>query len=357
MSETDWYRFLQQQGGQTDDSGWVVSFGHDAEGYRLAHHAAVLADRSAVAKIELTGSDAIKLVQNLATNDVEKLDTGQGCEAFFPNAKGRILDYVTLYRSSNGLWVDATPGRGEVLIAHLDRYIIREDVQLHDRTTDYAQFLLTGPRAEETLNTCFETIPKDAPSQVEASYRNIACWLRRVERARQPSFEILSPRDDATVVWQAIVEAGNACGLALVGSNVTERLRIEAGLPAFGQDVTDANLPQEVGRIDKTISFTKGCYLGQETVARIDSHGHVNRLMRGLVMEAIPEDLTLPAEIELDGKRAGQLTSVAAIPGTSGGIGLAILRTAVGLTEEPVGLTIGERVIPAAIMELPLPVT
>jgi len=256
-------------------------------------------------QIEVRGSDRAALLHNLCTSDVKRLTPGEGCEAFFTNVQGRILAYVNLLCAPHSVVLDTVPGQSEALLAHLDRYIIREDVQLHDRTDEWSELLLAGPRAEGFLSGLTGgSVPGSLLAHCEAVVGGATVFVRRVDWVGPVGFFLSVPAESTNAVRKALVSAG----AVECGDEAVEIARIEAGSPAFGRDITDKNFPQEVGRDARAISFTKGCYLGQETVARIDALGHVNRLLVGLRFEGseVPRPGT---ELRVGEKTAATVTS------------------------------------------------
>lgn len=297
-----------------------------AHEYEQTTTAAGLIDLSGRGKIEITGKDRVTFLHNLCTNDVKKLTPGQGCEAFLLDAKGRVLEYVHLYAEENAIWLDCAAGRSDPTLKHLDRYIIREDVQLHDRTASHALLHLTGPKAGEVLLAAGIT-DADGLSHcgsTQGVIEGAAVQVRRQDRAPEAGFDLLAPVEQADAVWDALLAEGSNA-VAPVGLQVAEVLRIEAGIPAIGLEIGSENLAQELGRDSQAISFVKGCYLGQETVARLDALGHVNKVLHGLLFdgEAVPSPAT---PILLGDKPVGTVGSAAFSFGLNRAIALAILR-------------------------------
>lgn len=295
-----------------------------------APHAAALADLSARTRIKVAGADRKRFLHNLCTNDILKLETGRGCEAFLLDPKGRVVDHVRIFDPAGSLWLDAEPARAQVLLAHLDRYLIREAVVLSDRTPTHCQFHLAGPKAGLVLDRIYEPAPTEPAIQgislwaMECGVAGQACQIRRHPRSIEGGYDIIASREDGPAIMGAIQEAGRDLGLETAGPELMEIWRIEAGLPTYGIDIGPATIPQEVGRTALAISFTKGCYLGQETVARLDAMGHVNKVLCGLLIEsARPAGIGSP--ILFEGNEVGVLTSSAISP-RFGAIGLATLR-------------------------------
>lgn len=296
-------------------------------------------------QIELTGADRASFLHNICTNEMRKLPPGAGSEAFFLNAKGHVLGHAFVFAGESSHLIFGSPGQNERLMAHLDRYIIREDVQLHDRTSEATALLLAGPLATQTLQSAVESpLPTTLLSGIEAKIGGHNIQIQAVDWAGPGSYLIQSAAANARHIAQALHAAGaRPCGAAAL-----EIVRIENGLPLYGLDISDRNLPQELGRDDRAISFVKGCYIGQETVARIDALGHVNRLLTGIRIDGPmpPPEATLTS----DGQPAGELTSVTASGRLGAMLALGYLRASHAVAGT--ALTCGDRA--AVVVSLPL---
>jgi folate-binding protein YgfZ len=256
-------------------------------------------------EIELTGKDRAAFLHNFCTNDVKRLLPGHGCEAFILNVKGNILGHVLIFAGDERLSLSSVPGQGTPLAAHLDRYLIREDVQIADRTNDKGVTLLAGGAWEPVILESFGVAaPAAMYSVVIGSWQGVPVELRRVPLLHPAAWLLVAPSDASDHLLALLAAAdGLECGDAAFTA-----ARIASGYPWFGRDITDKNLPQEVARDPLTISFKKGCYLGQETVARIDALGHVNKLLCGLRFDASSEILP-EGELRAEGAAAGTITS------------------------------------------------
>ncbi len=302
-----------------------LHFGDPAAEYLSATTNAALFDLSNHAQIEITGDDRAKFLHNFCTNDIKGLIPGNGCEAFVTNIKGRILGHIFVFDSASSLWLESVPGSEEPLLAHLDRYIITEDVQLHPRTGDFAELYVCGPRAAEKLSQLLPSVESLQTMQhATGSLADTEVAVRRVDFTPVPGFLLTVSRLEAAALWQAIQNIG----VMPAGSQAFEALRIEAGMPWYGVDLTDDNLAQEAGRTSRAISFKKGCYLGQEPIARLDAMGHVNRELRGLRLDALPvppigSKVVSPA----DGSQIGTITSAALSYTDNRPAALAVLRS------------------------------
>lgn len=269
----------------------ILNFGDPAAEYQATREGAAVADVSDRTQIVLTGDDRATFLHNLCTNDIRKLAPGHGCEAFLLDAQGRILAYVFVLAEGESLVVESSPGHTEAILSQLDRYLIREKVELSDASQNWAEFLLMGPRADEIVSKIGATAPAaDLLANCETTIAGHTVRLRRVGLASSGAILLAVEHNGSLNVWNALAEAG----AKPVGAATVETARIEAGSPQYGLDIHERSLPQEVARDDKAISFAKGCYIGQETVARIDARGHVNKFLVGVRLEGneVPESGT-----------------------------------------------------------------
>jgi len=255
--------------------------------------------------IEVTGKDRATFLHGFCTNDIKRLEPGQGCEAFLTNVQGKTIGFVNIFCEENRLVIESAPGQGAHIISSLDRYLIREDVQLIDRGESWRAPLLAGPGAAALIKQLFATeISLEPWNHVQCPWQGHDLTVRRVDYTGATDFQI-GMEVSAYQSFRAAIAAADAIEC---DPSAVEIARIETGSPVFGRDITDDNLPQEVDRNTTAISFTKGCYLGQETVARIDALGHVNRVLRGLQV-ASNQPPAPGAEFTRDGKVVARVTS------------------------------------------------
>lgn len=285
-------------------------------------------DRSDRVRLDVTGPDRAKFLQNLTTNEVKRLAVGRGVEAFVTSLQGKTLGFVLLHAADDRILLRTDPGALAPLLPHFQKYGALDEVAWSDRTGQTFEYHLVGPKTADLVRQLGGTPPP------EGDYNHHATTLagRPVLLVREsplvdPGLTIIGEAADADAVANAIREAGAAFGLVAMSPEQFEALRIEAGTPAAGRDVTESNLPQEVGRDARAISFVKGCYLGQETVARLDALGHVNRLLKGLRFETdTPPSPGSP--LLSDGKEVGRITSSARSLRDGRALGLAYVRVA-----------------------------
>ncbi len=303
----------------------VLHFGDPESELKAALQNAALFDVSDRTQIELAGSDCKSFLNNLCTNDTKRLAAGQGCEAFLTNVKGRILAHVFVFVDDGSLVVETMPHVEETLLAHLDRYLIREDVILTGQSQDWGELLVSGPAAtgllaslgaeSESLATCGH-VPMDRAGTTVR--------VRRVDWLGDPGYLLAAQRQHLAGLWAAARDAG----FQPAGAAAFHAARIAARFPLHGLDISEENLAPEAGRSSQAISFTKGCYLGQEPIARIDAVGHINRELCLLQFASDRVPATNDAILSDDGNKIGHVTSSAPIPGEQQGVALGILKRA-----------------------------
>jgi len=278
----------------------------------------VWADAGRRVAVAVRGSAAAAFVDGFTTAAVSCLKPGAGAEGFFADAKGHVLALAAILRTDDGVWIDAEPGAAVSLAEHLERYHIREPIEIADETTAVAGLLVVGPGAAATLEALVgTTAPRDAWAHTRGAIAGVPVVVVAAAAFGPAAFLLRMPvagRSDVVVALEAR-------GATPAAADLPERLRIEQGWPAPA-DIPPKTLPQELGRDDRAISFTKGCYLGQETVARLDALGHVNRRLVGLVAA---HPLSAGAAVHWGGDTIGTITSACRSPRAGGWLGLAIL--------------------------------
>ena len=265
----------------------------------------------------IRGRDAARFVDGFTTAAVGSLEPGSGTEGFFADAKGWVLALAGILRTDEGVWIDAFPG-GPPLAEHLERYHIREQLEIVDASADRASVVLAGPGAAAALAALLGAPPPRAPwSHQQGFVAGIPVAVVAVPWAGAGGYLVQAPAAQRSLFVATITAAGVVAGTP----GALERLRIEHGWPVPA-DIPAKTLPQELARHARAISFTKGCYLGQETVARLDALGHVNRRLVGIAAarEFASGDLVRGGGMEL-----GAITSACQSPDAGGWLGLAII--------------------------------
>ena len=296
----------------------------DAE-YRMLREEAAMVDRSARAKLLLHGGEAAELLEGQLTNEIEALapqaddSPGQGCYAALLDRKGHMQADMRVLRMGLALiWIDAEASVRERVIQHLSLYKVGREVEIEDVTGEHAILSVIGPAADRVLgahagDATAALLGKEEHANLATTIAGTPCSVTRTDRG----FDLLCHRD-ASEVRSALAGAG----VPEVSEAAAEILRVEAGRPRFGAEMTTATMPAEAGIESRAVSFTKGCYIGQETVARLHYRGKPNRHLRGL-------RLTAPAAagdaVALEGRELGTIGTAVVSP-AHGPIALAILR-------------------------------
>jgi tRNA-modifying protein YgfZ len=325
-----------------------------ASAYRALATGAVFFDRSDRARIDIRGPDRAKFLHNLTTSDVKRLAASQGQEAFVTSLQGKTLGYVLLLGCDDRIMLRSDPGSLSALLPHLQKYGVFDDVALEDRGPATFEFHLAGPLAARLLERLGATLTAERElAHGVTTIGGVPVRIVREAPTGRPGLTLIGAADAAATVSEMIHAEGAAGGLEDGDAATYEVARIEAGTPCFGRDVTPENLPQELGRDARAISFVKGCYLGQETVARIDALGHVNKHLKGL---KLPDGPVPPAgaSIEAGGKSVGTITSAANSPGWGHPVALALLRTAQANAGAEVQVRLPDTTLTAHVTDLPM---
>jgi folate-binding protein YgfZ len=272
-----------------------------------------LSDR---AKIAVTGGDRVRWLNGMVTNNVRDLAPDHGVYAFLLNAQGRIQGDLYVFQRGDSLLLDIELGQREKVMQLFDRFIIADDVEIADVSEKIAALGVSGPQAQSVLRKAGIEFPDLAPLEscsptCACACGCMQCTLVRGDDSAGTSYEIWLAPDQLRTAWDALL----AAGATAVGTNALELRRISLGIPRYGVDIRDRDLPQETGQT-RALNFTKGCYLGQEIVERIRSRGAVHRQFGAFVVEgALPEP---GAKIVADEKEVGEITSSAILPMAGG---------------------------------------
>lgn len=296
----------------------------------------VLSDRT---ELTLTGKDRASFLHGFCTNDINKLPVGHSCEAFITSIKGRALGHVWVTAFENRLLLEGSPNQSETLLPHLKKYIIMEDVQLEETSTSRDLLYLVGPETVDLiakLNLVIDVVHRGMTVTIAANellgcedHGDVNIDVIAQDWLGEPGLLFRVPCEVSGLVWQKLVELNaEPCG-----RETWERMRVESKFPHYGQDITEQNICQEVGRTEQAISFRKGCYLGQEPIARLDALGHVNKELT-LLQIACDSDTTLDdltatdVILEESEKSLGQLSSIVFRPDYADALALCYLRNA-----------------------------
>jgi folate-binding protein YgfZ len=268
-------------------------------------------DLGSRAKLLLTGGDRVRWLNGMVTNNIRDLAHGRGVYAFLLNPQGHILGDLYAYNRGESLLVDTDQSQVEKILAVFDKYIIMDDVEVAYISNKLTAIGLAGTKGEECLRSAGIDVPVLGTLQFgEIAWQQTSLTLVRGDNPLVESFELWLAPENYSSVYEALVKAG----AKPVGTAAVELLRITAGVPRYGADIRERDLPQETEQ-ERALSFVKGCYVGQEIVERIRSRGQVRRKFTGFDVQG-----TLPTpgtKIQADGKDVGEITSAASLPEAS----------------------------------------
>jgi len=277
-------------------------------------------------KATLTGSDRVRWLNGIITNNIRDLSPGQGVYAFLLNPQGRILGDLNAYARAESLVIDTDAAQLPKILELFDHYIIMDEVEVRESTGNIGAIGLKGPSARATLQAAGIDFPELQPlSFVDVSWRNIPLTVIRGDGPSVASYEIWTTPESIGSIREALEKSG----AKPVGTTALNYVRIAEGIPQYGQDIRERDLPQETEQ-ERALHFIKGCYIGQEIVERIRSRGAVHRKFTGFKVDG-----ALPApgmKIQIDAKEVGEITSSTALPIANGQypVALGYIRREVG---------------------------
>jgi folate-binding protein YgfZ len=316
--------------------------------HRAVMTAAGVSDRSTLGKATVTGRDRAAFLQGMLSNDVKALGPGQGCPAAFLDAHGKVVSLLSVYALEDRMLLELPAGSTDKFLQVIDKFLISEKACFESADDVYAILAVQGPEAERMLAGLSGVTLDAAPySHQEVEIAGAPVRVARRSEAVTPGFHCWTAVTHAEALGKALREAG----AVPVGALALETLRIEAGIPAYGQDVDETVILPET-RLDALVSYTKGCYIGQETVARVKYRGHVNRGLSGLLLEGD----RVPAHgdaITAGDKDIGRVTSAVRSIALGKPIALGYIRREHYEPGSAVTVVVGGSPVPARVAELP----
>ncbi len=307
--------------------------------------------------LRITGADRAKFLQGILTNDANRLAPGRGLYGAILTAKGKMQADLTVYALADSFWVDAEPEVSDTLFQILTRYTIGTDATIANDSGAHGVIGVFGPDAAAVTATALAGVetPSTALAVTEHAWRTHPLAVAEAGYPGVPGYKLLVPAAALDTAWTSLLDAGASA----VGIDALEAVRIEAGVPRYGSDMSEENFPPEARIEDRAISYTKGCYMGQETMARIKTYGHVNRLLVGLLPETdrpiapgtplFHPDIT---SVLREHKEAGYVTSSIVSPALNRVIALGYVHHTLATPGTTVSIGT-ETPIPATIVALP----
>jgi folate-binding protein YgfZ len=280
----------------------------DAE-FRYARESVALIDKNYRSYLLFTGPDRVRYLNAILTNNIKDLAAGQGDVSLLLNPQGHILAEIETYALPDSLFCVSYAMIRAPLIEVIDKYIIMDDVTLTDETERYATLALEGPKAAAVVQgvSGVDIATPDELSFRDGSVASIPCRIVKRSPGKVPGAEFVVEREKLAELWQILSDAARKHGGGAMGYKALSALRLAQGVPWFSYDFGEKQIPHEAGLQDTHISYTKGCYTGQEIVERVRSRGQVNRRRVQLLFsgDTVPEPSAL---LTLDGKEAGYVT-------------------------------------------------
>lgn len=299
------------------------SFGNDAAAIAAASSGAVLYDRSHWGRIEVSDSDRIRFLHNQSTNDFMTLQPGQGCDTVFVTSTARTIDLVSAYVLDDSVLLLTSPHCGDRLIKWMDRFIFFADkVRLTDITDTTVAFSLIGPQSATVLSRlgADDWINQSYGTHKAIEIQDIPVRVAVGSSLATDGYTLITSPEHGAALWDALIDAK----VAPLGDAAWQQLRIAQGRPMPEQELTNDYNPLEAG-LWKAVSFDKGCYIGQETIARLDTYKGVKQQLWGIQLNTNAEPGTT---ITHEDSKVGTLTSV--LPTDNGLLGLGYIRTKAG---------------------------
>jgi len=269
-------------------------------------------------KIVLTGSDRVRWMNGMVTNNVRDLAPGNGVYAFLLNPQGKIQGDLYVHNRDKYLLVDTDQEQARKILEIFDHYIIMDDVEVASPSDKLTSVGMAGPKSRAVLERAGFRIDEIAPLRaIDMIWQQIGLTILRGDNPAVESFELWLAPEHVGTVWDSLLQSGATA----VGSQAFELFRISCGIPRYGIDIRERDLPQETGQA-RALNFSKGCYVGQEIVERIRSRGAVHRMFTGFTLTgALP---ALGSKLRAEGKDLGEVTSVAVLPANGGEIVVAL---------------------------------
>jgi folate-binding protein YgfZ len=283
-----------------------------------------LLDRSYLGKIAVKGPDALDLLNRISTNDLQYLAVGTMCDTVFASPKGRLIDYCRVINSGDDLILIGSFFHVNHLIEWINRFIILEDVQVTDVSADYSWLTLIGPHSKIFLGQLTNKTLTDSEEAIWLDIKGKNFPVLKNVSFKYPAYNFFFKNTDARSIISVLLDHLNSFKGQLIGDTAFQIIRVESGMPDWGTEITQDYNPHEA-RLTQAVSFTKGCYTGQEVIARLDTYDKVQKY---LMIVELSEKLSQmpPLEVFIDEEQVGHLTSYTYNPVTGESLGLAYIK-------------------------------
>ena len=328
----------------------VARFGDPAAEARAAFASGVVREQPGRALVSIAGKDRLEFVNRMCTNDARRIEGGRGIAAVLPTAKGRIVDFVRIFARGDELLLLGGGGHGPALKSWLEKYVVMEELAIADRSESATSLLLLGPRAAEVVHDVLGVSLGPAPggfAVAHAEFEGSAVTLLGSGEPPLHGLELLAPERAAARLFARLCDAG----LAPMGEEAFARVRVELGIPLLGRELGENVNPLEASLLS-AISFDKGCYIGQEVVARLSNYSKVQRRLVGAKFPASVDPAAVN-EIFCDLLRVGHATSAVRSPRLDATLALAFIKTEYARPGTPIHTVVGGDALHGTLADVP----
>jgi len=296
--------FLENNQSQTPDY-----YGQPESEIAHVRNSSGIVDLSGRGMLIISGKDHLKLLQGMLTNDMVKLEVGSGNHVVALTVKGRMLADIRAFKFQDFMLFDMESGLQTVLAEHLNKFKLSYKADIKDTTEDYIHFHICGPKSAELIESLFNIAAAELGEygSKTVNYKNAELYLIKINRTAEMGFDLITGSEPGNGLFRELLVKGEAAGLKPFGSAALNTMRIEAGIPAYGIDMDENTIPIEAGLWD-ALDFDKGCYIGQEVIARIKWRGRVNWHLVGFKTDEKAE-ITVGNKIFNEKKEIGRITS------------------------------------------------
>jgi folate-binding protein YgfZ len=353
----EFHHSLGAQFSELNGAEMVADYGDWPGEYKALREAAGVFDFSFRGRICLIGADRVRFLHGQVTNDVKKLRAGEGTYAALTTAKGKMESDLNIFNLPDELLLDFEPGLNEKISQRLEKFIVADDVQIVDAAPHYGLLSVQGPKASPVISAV--GLPADTLDKARAIVKIADAILGDIYLTNRPrlsgfGFDIFVPTHSLGAVADKLIAAAKNIGGRACGWTAFETARIEAGIPRFGADMNETNLPMECGIESSAMSFNKGCYIGQEVLNRVHTIGHVTKELRGLRLADDLKTLLQPGDkLFHNGKEIGYITSAVKSSALNANIALGYVRREASQVGTELTLQSMDETSSVRIVELP----
>lgn len=330
LSLHEFHAGLNAQFAEVNGEEVVADYGDWPGEYNALKNSAGILDLSFRSRLCLLGNDRKNFLNGQVTNNVKDLQVGQGCYAALITSKGKMQSDLNIYNLENEILLDFEPGLADAMKQRLEKYIIADDVQIMDVAPHYGLLSVQGPKCADIINAvqCGFVLPEKPLQFSNTKDETLGeIYLMNNPRVGPGGFDLFVPTNSLGAIADKLVAAAKEIGGRACGWSALEVARIEAGIPRFGADMDETNLPPEAGLESRAISYSKGCYIGQEVIARIRTYGQVAKALRGLHLADDLKNLPVKGDkLFLGEKEVGYITSAITSPRLKTNVALGYVR-------------------------------